>query len=318
SPWQTKSPWLWVLGEFWLGSPCPWLTAVPPALLPYEPRVPPGALLGKVTATTFVPGETLLRLPPPRQRLRHRLAAGGHRGPLPWLLTPLSCATQPRPPSETPRPVPMSPSTRGCPPAHAYMTLETAAAAYACSVPGPVLRVACNGPLPSPGPYRVKFLVMGCHGPKAETRWSDPILLRRGTGGSGAGAAPPSPHIPWAAASPRATTPNPRGEESSPGSSARPIPECPPSSPCVPHPVPFQPAARAPLTPHPHTAAATWSSSPPSWPASVPGWPWQRSVPWGTRAERGRAGGDVSMGSWESISSLIPRTKRGSREDFKS
>lgn len=166
--------------------------------------------------------------------------------------------------------------------------------------------------------HRVKFLVMGCHGPKAETRWSDPILLRRGTGGSGAGTAPPSPHIPWAAASPRATTPNPRREESSPGSPAHPIPGCPPSSPCVPHPVPFQPAARAPLTPHPHSAAATWSSSPPSWPASAPGWPWQRSVPWGTRAERGRAGGHVSMGSWESIPSLIPRTKRGSREDFKS
>ncbi|XP_071621792.1 uncharacterized protein [Heliangelus exortis] len=70
------------------------------------------------------------------------------------------------------------------------MTLEMATAAYACSTPSlEVLRVGgdtacrgqdpCNGPLPSPGPYRVKFLVMGCHGPKAETRWSDPILLRR-------------------------------------------------------------------------------------------------------------------------------------------
>ncbi|KFW86385.1 Uroplakin-3b, partial [Manacus vitellinus] len=72
-------------------------------------------------------------------------------------------------------------------------TLEPAAAAYACPAPSPaVLRVGgdtackdqgrqdpCNGPLPSPGPYRVKFLLMGCHGPKAETRWSDPILLRR-------------------------------------------------------------------------------------------------------------------------------------------
>lgn len=28
---------------------------------------------------------------------------------------------------------------------------------------------------------RVKFLLMGCGGPKAETRWSEPILLRRGT-----------------------------------------------------------------------------------------------------------------------------------------
>uniref|UniRef100_A0A8C0BIP5 Uncharacterized protein n=1 Tax=Buteo japonicus TaxID=224669 RepID=A0A8C0BIP5_9AVES len=29
------------------------------------------------------------------------------------------------------------------------------------------------------GAGQVKFLVMGCQGPKAETRWSDPILLRR-------------------------------------------------------------------------------------------------------------------------------------------
>ncbi|NXJ82055.1 UPK3B protein, partial [Trogon melanurus] len=79
------------------------------------------------------------------------------------------------------------------PTARSYMTLEMPAAAYACSVPSSgILRVGgdtacmreggrdpCNGPLPSPGPYRVKFLVMGCHGPKAETRWSDPILLRR-------------------------------------------------------------------------------------------------------------------------------------------
>ncbi|NXU75483.1 UPK3B protein, partial [Oreotrochilus melanogaster] len=76
------------------------------------------------------------------------------------------------------------------PTSRSYMTLEMAAAAYACSAPSlEVLRVGgdtacrsqdpCNGPLPSPGPYRVKFLVMGCHGPKAETRWSDPILLRR-------------------------------------------------------------------------------------------------------------------------------------------
>lgn len=84
-----------------------------------------------------------------------------------------------------------------------------------------------NSPSPGTGGYppgfvlsrwcpsrRVKFLVMGCHGPKAETRWSDPILLRRGTGGSGAGTAPPSPHIPWAAASPPCHHPKPqRGGE---------------------------------------------------------------------------------------------------------
>ncbi|XP_004620946.1 uroplakin-3b [Sorex araneus] len=39
----------------------------------------------------------------------------------------------------------------------------------------------CNTPLPSPGPYRVKFLLMDARGtPRAETRWSDPITLNQG------------------------------------------------------------------------------------------------------------------------------------------
>ncbi|XP_035414954.1 uroplakin-3b-like [Cygnus atratus] len=153
--------------------------AVPPALLPYMPRVPPGALLGKVTATTFV----LERPCCVFDRLANTSDAV-------WLVVAFAnaSATFRNPPSRADVPL-----YEGLPTAHAYMTLETAAAAYACSAPGPaVLRVggdtacggqhgqaACNGPLPSPGPYRVKFLVMDCHGPKAETRWSDPILLRR-------------------------------------------------------------------------------------------------------------------------------------------
>uniref|UniRef100_K7FJX3 Uroplakin 3B n=1 Tax=Pelodiscus sinensis TaxID=13735 RepID=K7FJX3_PELSI len=42
-------------------------------------------------------------------------------------------------------------------------------------------RPDCNGPLPGLGPYRVKFLAMSpVTGPTAETRWSDPILLKAG------------------------------------------------------------------------------------------------------------------------------------------
>uniref|UniRef100_F7C1H9 Uroplakin 3B n=2 Tax=Ornithorhynchus anatinus TaxID=9258 RepID=F7C1H9_ORNAN len=37
---------------------------------------------------------------------------------------------------------------------------------------------SCNGYLPGPGPYRVKFLVMNERGPVAETDWSDDIALR--------------------------------------------------------------------------------------------------------------------------------------------
>ncbi|NXN50378.1 UPK3B protein, partial [Rynchops niger] len=152
------------------------------ALLPYVPRVPPTALPGKVTATTFA-----LEMP--------CCVFDGHANASDavWLVVAFANASDAfrNPPSRDDVP----PYER-LPTAHSYMTLETAAAAYACPAPSPAfLRVGgdtacggqggrdpCNGPLPSPGPYRVKFLVMGCHGPKAETRWSDPILLRRGTG----------------------------------------------------------------------------------------------------------------------------------------
>ncbi|NXG90907.1 UPK3B protein, partial [Stercorarius parasiticus] len=152
------------------------------ALLPYVPRVPPTALPGKVTATTFA-----LEMP--------CCVFDGHANTSDavWLVVAFANASDAfrNPPSRDD-----VPRYEQLPTAHSYMTLEMAAAAYACPAPSPaVLRVGgdtacgeqggrdpCNGPLPSPGPYRVKFLVMDCHGPKAETRWSDPILLRRGTG----------------------------------------------------------------------------------------------------------------------------------------
>ncbi|XP_075576238.1 uroplakin-3b-like [Pelecanus crispus] len=149
------------------------------ALLPYVPRVPPAALPGKLTATTFALERPCCIFD------RHANASDSI-----WLAVAFAnaSATFRNPPSRADVP----PYER-LPTTHSYMTLETAAAAYACSAPSPaILRVGsdtacggqggrdpCNGPLPSPGPYRVKFLVMGCRGPKAETRWSDPILLRR-------------------------------------------------------------------------------------------------------------------------------------------
>ncbi|KAF1621599.1 Uroplakin-3b, partial [Eudyptes chrysolophus] len=151
----------------------------PPALLPYVPRVPPAALPGKLTATTFALERPCCVFD------RHANASDTV-----WLAVAFANASAAfrNPPSRAD-----VPPYEQLPTAHSYMTLETAAATYACSASSPaVLRVGgdtlcggqggrdpCNGPLPSPGPYRVKFLVMGCHGPKAETRWSDPILLRR-------------------------------------------------------------------------------------------------------------------------------------------
>ncbi|XP_037669671.1 uroplakin-3b-like protein 1 [Choloepus didactylus] len=50
----------------------------------------------------------------------------------------------------------------------------------------------CNHPLPGPGPYRVKFLVMNDRGPVAETQWSNETHLQ-------------PPEAPQAAPRPRST-----------------------------------------------------------------------------------------------------------------
>ncbi|NXM22900.1 UPK3B protein, partial [Ploceus nigricollis] len=89
-------------------------------------------------------------------------------------------------------------------PVRVYMTLNVTLGSYPCpKSPGEitVLRVGsetscaqddsrptCNGPLPGPGPYRVKFLALEGSVPVAETAWSDPIMLRTGT------VARPAPH----------------------------------------------------------------------------------------------------------------------------
>ncbi|NXJ13267.1 UPK3L protein, partial [Odontophorus gujanensis] len=76
----------------------------------------------------------------------------------------------------------------------AYLTLGAMQYHYSCPKPDgelTVLRVGtetscagdtsvpnCNGPLPGPGPYRVKFLVLNGSEPIATTKWSEPITLR--------------------------------------------------------------------------------------------------------------------------------------------
>ncbi|NXJ62455.1 UPK3L protein, partial [Rostratula benghalensis] len=77
----------------------------------------------------------------------------------------------------------------------AYMTLNTTILNYPCNKNNgeiTVLRVGsetkcandasrptCNGPLPGPGPYQVKFLALNGSEPVAQTNWSDPITLRK-------------------------------------------------------------------------------------------------------------------------------------------
>ncbi|NXK17921.1 UPKL2 protein, partial [Arenaria interpres] len=76
----------------------------------------------------------------------------------------------------------------------AYMTLNTTILNYPCdnSRDITVLRVGsetscakdasrptCNGPLPGPGPYQVKFLALDGSEPVAQTEWSNLIFLRK-------------------------------------------------------------------------------------------------------------------------------------------
>uniref|UniRef100_A0A8C5U2Z6 Uroplakin 3B n=1 Tax=Malurus cyaneus samueli TaxID=2593467 RepID=A0A8C5U2Z6_9PASS len=204
------------------GSPhqcCPLVLApceTPLSQLPYVPHVSPMALLGKVTATTFA-------------LERPRCIFDGHADASDaiWLAVAFANASAT---FRNPQSRADVPPYKQLPTARSYMTLETAAAAYSCSscsAPSPpVLRVGgdtacrdrgrqdpCNGPLPSPGPYRVKFLLMGCpRPPRRETRGGrDPIhpapnLFATGlrplqecgrlvtTGGSHGDAEPEHPH----------------------------------------------------------------------------------------------------------------------------
>lgn len=108
---------------------CPHSPAAPPALLPYVPRLSPVALPGKLTATTFA-------LERPRCIFQPHSSASDAI----WLVVALAngecprprvsagvgdpgcscsapiCATQPRPPSGTPRRGPRCPCTSSCPP----------------------------------------------------------------------------------------------------------------------------------------------------------------------------------------------------------
>lgn len=159
--------------------PCPSLE-----LIPYTPQITPGDLEGKVTATTF-------SLEQPRCVLDGHARAADTV----WLVVAFSNASRDFQNPKTLAEIPAFPQllTDG----H-YMTLPLSLDQLPCEDPVgdiPVLRVGhdpdcladlhqpsyCNTPLPGPGPYRVKFLLMDAGGsPQAETRWSDPITLHQG------------------------------------------------------------------------------------------------------------------------------------------
>ncbi|XP_072496381.1 uroplakin-3b-like protein 1 [Notamacropus eugenii] len=72
-----------------------------------------------------------------------------------------------------------------------YMTIRARRALYSNETNAQDIRIlrvgnetnctvnSCNTPLPGPGPYRVKFLVMNDNGPVAETKWSEDITLTK-------------------------------------------------------------------------------------------------------------------------------------------
>uniref|UniRef100_A0A671ECU8 Uroplakin 3B n=1 Tax=Rhinolophus ferrumequinum TaxID=59479 RepID=A0A671ECU8_RHIFE len=155
-------------------------------LIPYTPQITAGDLEGKVTATTFS-----LEQP--------RCVLDGHANATDtlWLVVAFSNASGDFQNPQTLAEIPASPRllTDG----H-YMVLPLSPDQLPCEdlVGGSgihVLRVGndpncladlhqpsyCNAPLPGPGPYRVKFLLMDARGsPQAQTRWSAPISLHQG------------------------------------------------------------------------------------------------------------------------------------------
>ncbi|XP_066238434.1 uroplakin-3b isoform X1 [Saccopteryx leptura] len=155
-------------------------------LIPYMPQITAWNLEGKVTATTF-------SLEQPRCVLDGHASAASTV----WLVVAFSNASRNFQNPKTLAEIPAFPQLKTD--GH-YMTLPLSLDQLPCEDPVggssiPVLRVGndpdcladlqqpsyCNAPLPSPGPYRVKFLLMDAMGsPQAETRWSDPITLHQG------------------------------------------------------------------------------------------------------------------------------------------
>ncbi|EDM13330.1 uroplakin 3B (predicted) [Rattus norvegicus] len=151
-------------------------------LIPYTPQITARDLGGKVTATTF-------SLEQPRCVFDEHASSNDTI----WLVVAFSNASRDFQNPQTAAKIPTFPQllTDG----H-YMTLPLSLDQLPCedltggSGGVQVLRVGndfgcyqrpyCNAPLPSQGPYSVKFLVMDAGGPpKAETKWSNPIFLHQ-------------------------------------------------------------------------------------------------------------------------------------------
>ncbi|XP_066134144.1 uroplakin-3b-like protein 1 isoform X1 [Saccopteryx bilineata] len=159
---------------------CPSQGDLAPERISYVPQLASGTLAGTLTQSTFT-------LEQPRGQFG--LLNISDFDPI-WLVVAYSNASQnvTIPQRVEDIPVPADFPERGY-----YLTLMANRALYPSSQPGNQLRVlrvgndtscfptsrGCNHPLPGPGPYRVKFLVMSDRGPVAETEWSSDIRLQQ-------------------------------------------------------------------------------------------------------------------------------------------
>nr|XP_060613615.1 uroplakin-3b-like [Anolis sagrei ordinatus] len=149
-------------------------------VISYTPRVTDQPMAGKITASTFA-------LEPPRCVFDQFINATDHI----WLVVTFLNATSKFKNPATPKDVPPYEELYNT---YAYMTMRATLDSFPCQKERTtsVLRVGnesscknddsrthCNGPLPSSGPFRVKFLAMDTNGAVAETRWSAPITLEK-------------------------------------------------------------------------------------------------------------------------------------------
>ncbi|XP_048207155.1 uroplakin-3b-like protein 1 [Perognathus longimembris pacificus] len=167
----------------WLLQPLLLLTCVQPGTgverIGYMPRLWGASLAGVRTQSTFT-------LEQPLGQFNHTRISDLDAI---WLVVALSNATQS---FADPQRIEDSPVPAGFPHRSGfYLTLRASRAHYLDNRPSTQLRVlrvgndtgcapeklSCNTPLPGPGPYRVKFLVMNDSGPVADTEWSNDIHL---------------------------------------------------------------------------------------------------------------------------------------------
>ncbi|XP_058425038.1 uroplakin-3b-like protein 1 [Diceros bicornis minor] len=146
----------------------------------YVPQLSNATLAGTVTQSTFT-------LEQPRGQFSHLNISDFDAI---WLVVAHSDATQN---FTAPQRVKDSPVPADFPQEGYYLTLTAKRALYPGGQPGNQLRVlrvgnnthcsprtrGCNHPLPGPGPYQVKFLVMSDRGPVADTEWSSETHLQQ-------------------------------------------------------------------------------------------------------------------------------------------